>query len=240
MMRLTIIMFITLWLAVASATAALSTASFVAAPVTKHVPDPAFALHAAASSLSDEATSSTKLKESMDVRVLMQLLEQTYPSDDTADVKKQQWTKTRQYLYQYRANLAQHNGGGNESNISKKRKRISRNRGPLTISHIQQIISFLEATFPARPDLHVHILQNTPRILSQHHSIESKLVPTVEFLKELYGDMPGSDGKKGTMFIDAIQRNPNLLLVRGVGYVGGNTSSDNDHNGDGSCSEKKK
>ena len=237
-MRLVIIMIITLWLAVTFATAALSTASFVAAPVTKHVHDPAFALHAAASSLSDENTSSSaKLKESMDVKQLMQLLEQTYPSDDTADVKKQQWTKTRKYLYQYRANLAQHNGGGgNESSISKKRKRISRNRGPLTTSHIQQIITFLEATFPARPDLHIHILQSTPRILSQHHSIESKLLPTVEFLKELYGDMPGSDGKKGTMFIDAIQRNPNLLLVRGVGYVGGNTSSDNGGSG---CSEKE-
>lgn len=245
MMRLfAIIMIITtLWLAVTTfATAALSTASFVAAPVTKHVNGPAFALHVAASSLSDENTSSstTELKESMDVRQLIQLLEQTYPSDDTADVKRQQWTKTRKYLYQYRANLAQHNGGGgNESSISKKRKRISRNRGPLTTSHIQQIITFLEATFPARPDLHVHILQSTPRILSQHHSIESKLVPTVEFLKELYGDMPGSDGKKGTMFIDAIQRNPNLLLVRGVGYVAGNTSSDDDHNGDGICSEKE-
>ena len=188
---------------------------------------------AARSTLSDEANS---LKQSMDVREIMQLLEESYPSSridsnnsNNNSGSKQIWARTRNYLYRYRANLAK-----TSSSISKvdaiKRKRVVRNRGPLTIKHIKQIMTFLESTFPNRPELQACILQSTPRILSHHHSIESRLIPTVDLLKGLYGDMPGSDGKKGTMFFEAIQRNPKLLLVQGVGYTGGGATDQRENN----------
>jgi hypothetical protein len=180
-------------------------------------------------------------KESMDVRELMHLLEQTYPpsSTDAYGNQKQTWARTRKYLYQYRANLSRNTStNSNTESITKKRKRTSRNRGPLTLTHVQQIISFLRTTFPNHPKLQALILQNTPRILSQHHSIESRLLPTVEFLKELYGDMAGSDGKMGSMFFDAIERKTDLLLVRGVGYViGGNARSGSNESGSDNCSQ---
>jgi hypothetical protein len=197
-----------------------------------------FSVH---TTVSDETTAQ---KQSMDVRELMQILEQTYPSPIDADHdgntnKKQLWARTRKYLYQYRANLSRNTSSGIEL-PTKKRKRTTRNRGPLTRTHIQQIISFLETTFPNQPELQAHILQSTPRILSKYHSIESRLLPTVEFLKELYGDMAGSDGKKGTMFYEAIKRNSNLLLVRGVGYVGGeNTRSGNESDDTNSSSSEE-
>jgi len=192
---------------------------------------------AAQSTLSDEATTP---QQSMDVRELMHLLEETYPSSHNAPSdannkgnkhKRQQWARTRNYLYQYRANLSRSTTSSSSTEpTTKKRKRTTRNRGPLTITHLQQIISFLETTFPNHPELQAHILQSTPRILSKHHSIESRLLPTVEFLKELYGDMAGSDGKEGSMFFEAIKRNSNLLLVQGVGYVGDGTTTRTEEN----------
>lgn len=75
--------------------------------------------------------------------------------------------------------------------------------------------------------------------MGQYRSIDSKLIPTVEFLKKLYGDMDivgGGDiddeddstsvatsskaGGQG-MFYEAIMRNTDLLLVRGVGFRDG-------------------
>jgi len=152
----------------------------------------------------------------MDIRAMMALLERTYPEISSGDNKQQRWTKTRKYLYQYRANASRANIAP-EGQITRRKKRI---RGPLTLSHIQQILSFLQGTFPNHPELQARILQKSPRILGQYRSIESRLVPTVEFLQELYGVMTVSDGKKGGMFHEAIWRNTNLLLVRGVGYAG--------------------
>eukprot|EP00986_Skeletonema_menzelii_P001072 scaffold289_cov144-Skeletonema_menzelii.AAC.8 len=188
---------------------------------------------AAQTTSSDEST--TTPQQSMDVRELMQLLEKTYPSshapiDATNRAnknEKQKWARTRNYLYQYRANLSRSNSDSSSTKPAVK-KRTRRNRDPLTIAHLKQIISFLENTFPNHPELQSHILQNTPRIISKHHSIESRLLPAVQFLKELYGDMAGSDGKKGSMFFEAIQRNSNLLLVQGVGYVGDGTTRSED------------
>lgn len=209
--------------------------STFAAPYTK----PAHVLNALAVHMA--RSEETNQKESMDVRELMHLLEQTYPpsSTDAYGNQKQTWARTRKYLYQYRANLSRNTStNSNTESITKKRKRTSRNRGPLTLTHVQQIISFLRTTFPNHPKLQALILQNTPRILSQHHSIESRLLPTVEFLKELYGDMAGSDGKMGSMFFDAIERKTDLLLVRGVGYViGGNARSGSNESCSDNCSQ---
>jgi hypothetical protein len=176
------------------------------------------------------------------------------------------------YLYQYRASCMTNNGVENiipynetvvtsvhnnlhppslpprqERNKTSSKRSQRRKREPLTLLHVQRIISFLSST---------KILQESPRILGQHRSIDSKLIPTVEFLKKLYGDMDvlvceeeeeeedddddsrssfdvvrdgdsdaiaGNDtmGSKRGMFYEAISRNTNLLLVRGVGYAGG-------------------
>ena len=160
-------------------------------------------------------------QQGMDVREIMDLLKQTYEtSDGTNNNATQKWIKTRKYLYQYRARTSQNlkNKNPQGQTLSRTRKRT---HGPLTLTQIHQILSFLQTTFPNHSELQAKILQNSPRILSQHHSIESRLIPTVEFLKGLYGGMPCSNGEKGGMFHEAIGRNTDLLLVRGVGYAGG-------------------
>ena len=224
MTKISLVVTLHLWLmSTAAATFSPQLRSSFVSPFTR----PAHLLGelAAQTTSSDEVT--TTPRQLMDVRELMKLLEETYPSshaDNSANKnKKQQWAKTRNYLYQYRANLSRSNSDSSSAKPATK-KRTRRNRDPLTIGHLQQIISFLENTFPNHPELQAHIIQNTPRILSKHHSIESRLLPTVEFLKELYGDMAGTDGMKGSMFFEAITRNPNLLLVQGVGYVGDGTT----------------
>ncbi|KAL3789543.1 hypothetical protein HJC23_001351 [Cyclotella cryptica] len=184
----------------------------------------------------------SKLEESapqrINVREIMALLEKTYPegsgvSDGNA---KQQWSKTRSYLYQYRANAILSRAKTNASNSHQmqektsnevllpeaspaKRKRVRTKN--LSIENVRLIISFLQNSFPKHPKLQARILQNSPRILSQYHSIESRLIPTIEFIRGLYGKMPDCNGEVGGMIYEAIWRNTNLLLVRGVGYVGG-------------------
>ena len=155
-------------------------------------------------SLSSTCSNSSSLHETKDdftalsVREIIALLERTYPQRDTDDRNRSRWKKTRNYLYQYTS----------ERTRPKRRS----NRGPLTTSRIQSLVSFLNSTFPLNEELQVRILQQTPRILGQCHSIESRLVPSVDFLQGLYGGM----GQGG--FQEAISRNPDLLLLRGVGY----------------------
>ena len=176
-------------------------------------------------------TSSSHLEEvaptkALNIPDIMKLLQETYPEGSGPDQPHKmpiyQWTKTRNYLYHYRAN-AQRNPNTNPNNITdteiskSKRVRIK----DLSLQNIQQIISFLQTSFPNNPHLQARIVQNSPRILSQHHSIDSRLMPTLELLKELYGSMPDSEGREGGMIYEAIWRNTNLLLVRGVGYAGG-------------------
>ena len=159
----------------------------------------------------------------MNITEIINLLEQTYP-DNTSNSSsisingKKKWTKTRDYLYQYRASLSPTSSSSSSTTTttttttSSKRKR--KGRDPLTLSNIQQIISFLQSTFPNNTALQSTIIQKSPRILGQYHSIDSRLVPTVEFLNGLYGNM----GTNDDMFVEAISRNTNLLLLRGVGY----------------------
>ena len=155
-------------------------------------------------SISCSTTISSSNQDTMNIRELMSLLEQTYPTPSTND-KNNAWKKTRRYLYQYRSGTSQR-------------------RGPITLSNIQQIISFLQITFPNNPTLQSKIIQQSPRILGQYNSIDSRLVPTVEFLHSLYGGIGD-----GGLFEEAISRKTDLLLVRGVGFnsVGrGKSSSD--------------
>jgi hypothetical protein len=90
------------------------------------------------------------------------------------------WTKTRTYLYQQKK---------------------------LTTTQVETVLAFLEELFPEDPGLQASIIQNIPRILRKN--VKTKLRPTSDFLKELYGDV---------MFHTAIERKPNLLLSRGLGY----------------------
>lgn len=139
------------------------------------------------------STISSSNQDTMNIRELMSLLEQTYPTPSTND-KNNAWKKTRRYLYQYRSGTSQR-------------------RGPITLSNIQQIILFLQSTFPDNPTLQSKIIQQSPRILGQYNSINSRLVPTVEFLHSLYGGIGD-----GGIFEEAISRKTDLLLVRGIGF----------------------
>ena len=161
----------------------------------------------------------------MDVPEIMALLKETYPEGNGSSDTMQQWTKMRNYLYQYRANsISKQLPNTTSETIPQARTKRVRKKY-LSIQNVQQIIDFLRQTFPERPHLQAHILQSSPRILSHCHSIESKLIPTIEFLKSLYENMPDSSGIKGGMIYEAIWRNTNLLLVRGVGYAGGGWES---------------
>ena len=181
----------------------------------------------------------------MDIPQIMSLLEQTFPTNDednnNSDKQTKKWRKTRNYLYQYRASLSAAQNKSKHISEEKgqttttrpkqrRRRRGSSNREPLTLTTIHQILSFLQSTFPNHPTVQAQIIQQSPRILGQYHSIESRLIPTVEFLKGLYGGirMLDSSGSKegGGMFVEAISRNTNLLLVRGVGYAGGKRNID--------------
>jgi hypothetical protein len=190
----------------------------------------------------------------MNVREIMDLLEETYPegSGATESSAKQQWAKTRSYLYQYRANAnlsrertktsishQMQNATSNEILLLQaspaQRKRVRTKN--LSVENVRQIISVLHNAFPKHPKLQARILQNSPRILSQYHSIESRLIPTVEFIRGLYGKMPDSNGEEGGMIYEAIWRNTNLLLVRGVGYAGGGWEERGEYsNDDGAAS----
>ena len=139
-----------------------------------------------------EGSPESEQQEAMDVRGLMALLYGAFPSAD-----HKSWKKTRQYLYQYRSSLSK-----------PKRRKIQ--RGPLTVSSIERVLAFLQSVFPEDGELQARIIQQSPRILSQHLSIESRLRPTVDFLLKLYGN---------GMLYEAVKRNTDLLLVRGVGFT---------------------
>ncbi|KAL9189358.1 hypothetical protein ACHAXT_009033 [Thalassiosira profunda] len=178
---------------------------------------------------SDPLRCAEKPEEEPSVRDLMALLERAYPAEG-----KERWAKTRRYLYQHRARTgASRKETTAEGGVTKRRRRS--NDGPLTAESVRRILSFLRAAFPDDLELQAKILQRSPRILGQHRSIESRLVPTVEFLRGLYGGLAGGDGKEGGMLHEAMKRNTDLLLVRGVGYTaGGGNASVLRSDGDGS------
>lgn len=170
-------------------------------------------------------------RAAMGAREILATLERAYPECGDGEG----WARTRRYLYQYCA-AARANDGRNENDDarggrSSSRRRRRNSRRSLTPSDLDRLLSFLRTTFPENPRLQAQVLQRTPRILGQSHSIESRLIPTVEFLRGLYGGMDRGDqsGEDG-MFIEAISRNTNLLLVRGVGYSGSRGGGKTDGN----------
>jgi len=82
--------------------------------------------------------------------------------------------------------------------------RATRAKTPLTMTQVQSVVQFLLQT--TSPSVTCELLRNYPRILRK--SAEYKLKPTVQLLQKLYGNM----------FYKAIEKNPSLLLVTGVGF----------------------
>lgn len=76
----------------------------------------------------------------------------------------------------------------------------------LTVAQVDVVLAMLARVFK-NPELEKHILQSTPRILRKN--VKTKLQPTIDFLQTIYRD---------DMFVEAIRRNPHLLLISGTGY----------------------
>jgi hypothetical protein len=71
------------------------------------------------------------------------------------------------------------------------------------MEQVDQVLSFLDELF--EPSLVTTILTTCPRILRKN--VDTQLQPTIQFLQTLYPD---------DMFVQAISRNPHLLLSSGV------------------------
>ncbi|OEU20858.1 hypothetical protein FRACYDRAFT_234489 [Fragilariopsis cylindrus CCMP1102] len=142
-----------------------------------------------------------------------------------------EWKKTRNYLYHANrshqpSQQGSHDGGDIDDDDS--------GGGDGTLTLQQQVITVLDF-LDERLDLPSHvskkILQDSPRILRK--PVSSFLVPTSDFLLELWGR---------DLFLQAVERNPALLLSSGVGYTTNrkkkkkngniNENSDNDNDND--------
>jgi mTERF len=113
------------------------------------------------------------------------------PVQDTAEEKKRllgDWTKMRRFLY---------------------RVCTTEKDDALTVRQVLRVLDFLNQTFPDNMPLQQSVLMQSPRILSKH--VATRLLPTAEFLRSLYGD---------AAMKDAVMRNPDLLLTTGTGYNG--------------------
>lgn len=118
----------------------------------------------------------------IDVRAIIKLVQDTYAEENvTVSWKDKNWSRFRKYLYR-----------------SYKR---------LSLPQAQEVLAFLNETFPGEHALHITILQESPRILARQ--VDTLLRPTVEFLINFYGP---------ELFDVAIRRNHDLLLTRGLGY----------------------
>ncbi len=108
------------------------------------------------------------------------------------DLKSPQWAKAKRYIY-------------HATTVTNKTK-----NNPLSVTQVASVVEFLDGIFISHPNSttnSMEIITTVPRILRKNPT--SYLAPTVDFLKGLY---------HGTMFFEAVQRNPNLLLTSGVGF----------------------
>eukprot|EP00546_Thalassionema_frauenfeldii_P022088 CAMPEP_0178905836 /NCGR_PEP_ID=MMETSP0786-20121207/6496_1 /TAXON_ID=186022 /ORGANISM="Thalassionema frauenfeldii, Strain CCMP 1798" /LENGTH=333 /DNA_ID=CAMNT_0020577487 /DNA_START=565 /DNA_END=1566 /DNA_ORIENTATION=- len=76
------------------------------------------------------------------------------------------------------------------------------------MSQVETVVQFLEEELLSDADAARTVLQSSPRILQKNTT--TYLAPTVRFLQSLYGP---------SLFAEAIRRNPNLLLVNGLGGI---------------------
>jgi hypothetical protein len=79
-----------------------------------------------------------------------------------------------------------------------------------SLSQVQQVLDCLHEFLEGDSQLVAWVLQQSPRILRRN--VPQSLRPTLVFLRQLYGP---------DMFLQAVQRNPDLLLTHGVGYDAG-------------------
>jgi len=79
----------------------------------------------------------------------------------------------------------------------------------LEYRNVREIVGFLDKEFQ-NDSLVLNILFTSPRILRK--SVNNQLKPAVQFLVGLYGK---------DVFLEAISRNPDLLLTSGIGYNNG-------------------
>ena len=89
------------------------------------------------------------------------------------------------------------------------------NLSNLLLSQVESVISYLDSILEST-ELTNTVIQNTPRILRK--SVKTQLMPTVEFLQSIYPK---------DLFLEAVERKPNLLVTSGVGY---NAEAKNDSN----------
>lgn len=76
----------------------------------------------------------------------------------------------------------------------------------LTPAQVNKVVDFLEDVLQQDRGLLASVIRTNPRIL--RFSVERYLRPTALFLKKLYGN---------DLFLEAVRRNPGLLLSRGMG-----------------------
>jgi hypothetical protein len=89
------------------------------------------------------------------------------------------------------------------------------NENELTESQVRQVLDYLDTTVGT--NVSQSLLQSSPRILRKN--CKTQLQPTVAFLRQLYGEK---------MFQLAVQRKPDLLLARGLGYKAHQASLEED------------
>lgn len=132
-------------------------------------------------------------------------LKATSQKEDTGRSAEEQPT-VREVLSFLAKRYANHSSKSDGDPWTKTRSYLYRTKGKLTMDQIRTVVRFLDRTVP--PATSAQILRTNPRILRK--PVGSFLKPTASFLKEIWGE---------ELFLEAVTRNPNLLLSSGVGYT---------------------
>jgi len=156
-----------------------------------------------------------KLVVNTQVRSIMSILEERYElpflqSNTTVtdpSRKTKEWKKTRNYLY----HVSRSQSDSNDKSIA---------MNPTSIIPFEEqvvtVLDFLDDQLELPPAVSKRILQESPRILRK--PVDSFLTPTADFLIKLWGR---------DMFVQAVERNPRLLLSSGVGYTTNHRKTNN-------------
>ena len=125
------------------------------------------------------------------VRNIMALLDERYGlSEIDQKIKTKEWKKTRNYLYHV------------------TRGQTERDEIVTFEEQVVSVLDFLDDRLKLPPDVSRKVLQDSPRILRK--PVDSFLIPTSDFLLQLWGR---------DLFVQAVERNPALLLSSGLGYT---------------------
>ena len=128
----------------------------------------------------------------------MSILEERYDLSDFDQKRKtREWKKTRNYLYH-----------ATRSHDSARNENISEESITTFEQQVVTVLDFLDDRLDLPQGVSRRILQESPRILRK--PVDSFLIPTSDFLLQLWGR---------DLFVQAVERNPALLLSSGVGYT---------------------